>query len=304
MSTLFSFHRLAARLGAANRRYVAGGALLLLCLLFLLDIGSGTSISFSPFYTLPVVLVAWRLGRGATTLAVLGASAARVADFYLSRQHDSATMLVYDLLQSAAGYGLVALLAWEGRMLVERTARHAQNFRRKVRRERHQRRLKASIRRAVVDDVPTIIQLTNSGGESGAFDQTVMDAVRQAALTATFSQGIIDGAATRDLWSGGQSTVPIEFWVSELDGQVAAYMMVLGVDGNKGPERELHAVAVAPAFRGSGIGSAMVNFFCTVYQQRRLVAASKAGSQMADMLARRSFQTVANDKGYQIMARD
>jgi ribosomal protein S18 acetylase RimI-like enzyme len=304
MSTLFSFHRLAARLGAANRRYVAGAAVLLLFLLFLLDIGSGTSISFSPFYALPVVLVAWRLGRGAITLAVLGASAARVTDFYLSRQHDHATVLVYDLLQSAAGYGLLALLAWEGRMLVERTARHAQNFRRKARRERHQRRLEASIRRAVVDDVPTIIQLTNSGGESGAFDQTVMDAVRQAALTATFSQGIIDGAATRDMWSGGQTTVPIEFWVSEIDGQVAAYMMVLGVDGNKGPERELHAVAVAPAFRGSGIGSAMVNFFCTVYQQRRLVAASRVGSQMSDMLMRRSFQTVANDKGYQIMARD
>jgi ribosomal protein S18 acetylase RimI-like enzyme len=304
MSILLSFRRLTARLRAASPRSIAAGATLLIAALFLLDVGSGPTISFGVFYPLVVVLVAWRLGPGATTLAVLGASVARVADFYLTRHHDGALMLVYDLLQSAAGYGLAALLAWQGRLLFERTARHARNFQRQARRERRRRRLESTIRRAVVADVPAIIALTTTGGEDGAFDQNVMDAVHQAALSNSFSQGIIDGAAMRDVWSGGQTVVPIEFWVSEIGGQLAAYMMVLGLDGNKGPERELHALAVAPAHRGSGLGSAMVNFFCTCYQQRRLVVASKAGSQMMQMLQRRRFQPLASDKGYDIMIRD
>lgn len=303
MSILPSFRRLSARLRAASPRSIAAAAALLLAGFFVLDLGSGPTISFGLFYTLSVVLVAWRLGRAATVLAVLAASAARVADFYLTRHHDGALMLVYDLLQSAAGYGLAALLAWQGRLLFERTARHARSFQRQARRERRRRRLEATIRRAVLADVPAIVQLTSTGGEDGAFDQNVMDAARQAALTASFSQGIIDGAALRDLWNGGQMVVPIEFWVSELHGQLAAYMMVLGLDGNKGPERELHALAVAPAFRNNGLGSAMVDFFCTRYQQRRLVVATKSGSQMMQMLSRRSFQPLTTSKDYDIMAR-
>jgi ribosomal protein S18 acetylase RimI-like enzyme len=304
MSILLSFRRLRARLRAASPRGIAAAAALLLAGFFVLDLGSGPTISFGLFYTLSVVLVAWRLGRAATVLAVLAASALRVADFYLTRHHDGALMLIYDLLQSAAGYGLAALLAWQGRQLFERTARHARSFQRQARRERRRRRLEATIRRAVLADVPAIVQLTSSGGEDGAFDQNVMDAARQAALTASFSQGIIDGAALRDVWNGGQMVVPIEFWVSELQGQVAAYMMVLGLDGNKGPERELHALAVAPALRNTGLGSAMVNFFCLRYQQRRLVVASKTGSQMMQMLVRRNFQQLTSDKGYDIMVRD
>ncbi|MYN28123.1 GNAT family N-acetyltransferase [Duganella levis] len=303
MSILPSFRRLSARLRAASPRSIAAAAALLLAGFFVLDLGSGPTISFGLFYTLSVVLVAWRLGRAATVLAVLAASAARVVDFYLTRHHDGALMLVYDLLQSAAGYGLAALLAWQGRLLFERTARHARSFQRQARRERRRRRLEATIRRAVLADVPAIVQLTSTGGEDGAFDQNVMDAARQAALTASFSQGIIDGAALRDLWNGGQMVVPIEFWVSELHGQLAAYMMVLGLDGNKGPERELHALAVAPAFRNNGLGSAMVDFFCTRYQQRRLVVATKSGSQMMQMLSRRSFQPLTTSKDYDIMAR-
>ncbi|NYE61885.1 ribosomal protein S18 acetylase RimI-like enzyme [Duganella sp. 1224] len=304
MSILLSFRRLGARLRAASPRSIAAGAAVLIAAIFLLDVGSGPTISFGLFYTLAVVLVAWRLGPGATALAVLGASVARVADFYLTRHHDSPPMLVYDLLQSAAGYGLAALLAWQGRLLFERTARHARSFQRQARRERRRRRLESTIRRAVLADVPAIIALTNAGGEDGAFDQRVQDAVHQAALSNSFSQGIIEGAALRDVWHGGQTVVPIEFWVSEIDGQLAAYMMVLGLDGNKGPERELHALAVAPAQRGAGLGSVMVNFFCTRYQQRRLVVASKAGSQMMQMLQRRHFQQLSSDKGYDIMVRD
>jgi ribosomal protein S18 acetylase RimI-like enzyme len=303
MSIVLSFRRLRARLRAASPRGIAAAAALLLAGFFVLDLGSGPTISFGLFYTLSVVLVAWRLGRAATVLAVLAASALRVADFYLTRHHDGALMLIYDLLQSAAGYGLAALLAWQGRQLFERTARHARSFQRQARRERRRRRLEATIRRAVLADVPAIITLTNAGNDDGAFNQTA-GAARQAALTASFSQGIIDGAALRDVWSGGQMVAPIEFWVSELNGQLAAYMMVLGLDSNKGPEREMHALAVAPAFRNTGLGSAMVDFFCTRYQQRRLVVATKTGSQMMQMLNRRGFHHLTSNAVYDIMVRD
>jgi len=304
MSILLSFRRLSARLRAASPRRIAVGAALLLAVLFVLDLGSGATISFGLFYTLPVALVAWRLGASATGSMVLAASLARVVDFYLTRHHDGALMLIYDLLQSAAGYGLAALLVWHGRALFERTARHARQVQRRVRRERRRRRLESTIRRALLADVPAIIALTNVGGESGAFDQNVQDAAHLTALGQTFSQGIIEGTAVRDLWVGGQGVVPIEFWVSEIEGQLAGYMMVMGVDGNKGPERELHAVAVAPAFRGRNVGSAMVNFFCTHYQQRRLLVASKQDSQMMQMLQRRRFQFVTDGgNGYQILAR-
>ena len=291
------------RLRHAGAREVALCATGLLALIFVLDIGSGASLSFSPFYMLPVALCAWRLGRGATLLAVLGASGARVLDFYLMRQRDGAAMLLYDLLQSAAFYGLAALLTWQVRDLVQRLLRHSSSLQRKARLARHRHRLEATIRRAVLADVPAIVQLTTLAGEAGGFDAAVTDSARQATLADAFRQGITEGAAMRELWTGGQSVVPIEFWVSEMDGELAAYMMVLGLDGNKGPERELHAVSVAPRFRQRGVGAALVNFFCTHYQHRSLVVACHAGSLMMQMLQRRSFQPLGDHRGYQVMAR-
>lgn len=279
------------------------GAVLLLALIFVLDIGSGATLSFAPFYMLPVALCAWRLGRSATLLAVLGASVARVLDFYLMRQRDSSAMLLYDLLQSAALYGLVALLTWQVRALVERLLRHTVSLQRKARLARHRHWLEATIRRAVAADVPAIVVLTGMAGESGGFDAAVTDSARQALLSDAFTQGIIDGAAVRELWNGGQSVVPIEFWVSDIDGELAAYMMVLGLDGNKGPERELHAVSVAPRFRNRGVGAALVNFFCTHYQHRSLVVTCRAESRMMQMLQRRSFQSLGDHRGYRVMMR-
>ena len=150
-----------------------------------------------------------------------------------------------------------------------------------------------------------IIRLTNSGGESGGFDQAVTDSVRQATLAATFTAGIVDGAALRDLWTGGQSTVPIEFWVCEIDAKVVSYMMILGVDGQKSMQRELHAMVVEDSYRGRGVGSLMVDFFCTHYKHRRLLSACRDGSAMLHMLTRRGFALLTHsEQGYAILARD
>ncbi|MYN21212.1 GNAT family N-acetyltransferase, partial [Rugamonas sp. FT107W] len=169
----------------------------------------------------------------------------------------------------------------------------------------HRRRLDSAIRRAVPEDVAAIIGLTTSGGESGGFDQSVTDGVRQAALAASFTAGIVDGAALRDLWSGGTATVPIEFWVCEIDARVVAYMMILGVDAQKGMQRELHAMVVEDTYRGHGVGAMMVDFFCTHYKHRRLLSACRDGSAMLRMLTRRGFALLTrSDQGYLILARD
>ncbi|MYM69013.1 GNAT family N-acetyltransferase [Pseudoduganella sp. FT55W] len=287
------------RLRGARQRTVAAVLLLLQAVIFLLDTGTGAAISYAPFYSVPVALAAWRLPPLAAAGFVAVATVARVYD-YTNHHHDSLLLLSYDLAQSAAFYALVAWLAWQARRTRERLVQRARRLQRQARRERHRRVLDATIRRAVLDDVAGIIGLTATGDD--AFDQQVMNSEHQAALARVFSAGIVEGTAPRTNWDGGRSTVPVEFWVSEIGGQLAGYMMVMGVDGSKGPERELHALAVAPAFRNQGVGAMLVNFFCAHHRQRRLLVACKPGSQMMQMLERRHFHHYASSAGYEIMA--
>ncbi|GJI96356.1 hypothetical protein RugamoR57_30740 [Duganella caerulea] len=290
----------------ASVRLVWTFLLLLAALIVLLDLDTGASISYSPFLVAPTALAAWLLGRRGALLFVVLSSAARVYDYATTRGlHDGPALLLYELAQSAALYGLVALLVLYLRGRRDALLRHARKVRAAARRERHRRRLDSAIRRAVPGDVDAIIRLTTSGGESGGFDQSVTDGVRQAALAASFTAGIVDGAALRDLWSGGTATVPIEFWVCEIDARVVGYMMILGVDAQKGMQRELHAMVVEDTYRGHGVGAMMVDFFCTHYKHRRLLSACRDGSAMLHMLTRRGFALLTrSDHGYLILARD
>jgi len=274
-----------------NHRTMLIGLLLLEALIFLLDIDIGATISYAPFLSAPTALAAWFLGPYATLAFVVLSALARAYD-YSQRQAaaEPLWMLAYAVLQSGVFYAIVAVLVRQVRHLVEHLSRHASHLQQIARSERHQRFMAASIRRALPEDVDDIVRLTVVGGQSGGFDQVVQDTVRQAALAHNFKHGITEGVALRDVWGGGRSTVPIDFWVSVVNGRVAGYMMILGMDANKGSERELHAVAVDPAFRGLGVGSALVDFFCSHYGQRRLFSACKAESTMLKMLCRRGFQ--------------
>jgi ribosomal protein S18 acetylase RimI-like enzyme len=298
------FHRLCWQLDSASRRQIFGTVLLLQLLLFLLDVGSGASISFAPFHALPVALGAWRLARPAIAVTVLLASVARVADFYLTRHHDGPVALSYDLLQSACFFGLVAWLTLLARQANQRLTRSVGRFRRKARAERHSRRLDATIRQAVLDDVPAIVRLTAAANERGAFDQSLASAARQTALVRNFSNGIVTGSVLRDVWGGGRAMAPVEFWVSELDGRLLGYIMVLGIDDKQGPEREMHALAVDPASRGLGVGSALLDFFCARYQHRRRVVACRTASRMAQMALRRGFRYHGSSDNFDLLVRD
>lgn len=279
------------------------GLLLLEALIFLLDVDTGATISFSPFLSAPTALAAWFLGPGATLAFVLLSSLARAYDYSLRQvAGEPSWMLAYSVLQSAVFYGIVAVLVRQVRHLVDHLAQHAHHLQRIARVERHQRFMAASIRRALPEDVEAIVRLTAIAGADGGFDDVVQSNARQLALTDSFRQGIANGTALRDVWGGGRTIVPIDFWVSIINGNVAGYMMILGMDENKGSERELHAVAVSPDFRGLGVGSALVDFFCSHYSKRRLFSACKADSTMLHMLSRRGFhfqQTLSD--GYQLL---
>jgi ribosomal protein S18 acetylase RimI-like enzyme len=274
-----------------NNRTMLIGLLLLEAVIFLLDVDTGASISYSPYLSAPTALAAWFLGPYATLAFVVLSALARAYDYSLRQTAgEPLWMLGYAVLQSAVFYAIVAVLVRQVRQLVDHLAHHASHLQHIARSERHQRFMAASIRRALPEDVDDIIRITITGSASGGFDQVVQDTVRQAALAQHFKHGITEGTALRDLWGGGKSNVPIDFWVSIINGKAAGYMMILGMDASKSSQRELHAVAVDAAFRGLGIGSALVDFFCDHYAERRLFSACKPGVTMEGMLVRRGFR--------------
>ncbi len=273
--------------------------------IFSIDFSTGQLISFSPFYFLPICLSAWFLQPKHAYFFALLSSAARVYDFSTIIPSSSITLLIFDFLQSAFLYCLIAFLTLKIRHLVLRLNMHTLKIARNYKHQHHLRMLATTLRRALPNDVDSIIALTVAGSKSGAMAEEIMNFTHQQALALSFSQGINDGAAVRDVWNAGKSTVPIEFWVSELNGQIAGFFMVLGLDDKKGMERELHAMVVSEAYRGLGIGAAMTNFFCNHFKSRRLFAACRPDSTMMKMLKRRNFKLYATTStGYEIIMRE
>lgn len=294
------------RLRRLRPRQLMLSLLLLEAIIFLLDMDTGASISYAPFLSIPTALAAWWFGRWPALLFVVLSTAARVIDYSVMRaQHQSALMLTYDVLQSTAFYGCMALIALALRRQRDHILQHARHVRSSFKHERHLRHLESSIRRAIPDDVPAIIHLTSLAANSGSFDQVITDSVRQAALDSSFRAGILQGNALRDVWSGGRCSVPIEFWVAECEGEVRSYMMLLGVDQQDVLSRELHAMVVDPRNRGQGLGSLMTDFFCSHYKQRTLIAACRPESTMLTMLLKRGFaQTDVSKFGYVMLRRE
>lgn len=272
--------------------------LLLEALIFLLDLDTGASISFAPFLSAPTALSAWYLDRRATALFVVLSSIARTYDYHMVRaRHEAWYMVLYELLQSALFYSIVAALVLRLRGAADRLALHASHVRNSARHERHRRLLESGIRRAVPGDIGAIMRLTSQGAQRGGFDKEVANDARLGALSDSFQYGIAEGLTLRDVWTGGQATVPVEFWVARVNGHIAGFLMIMGLNEQKGNERELHAVVVDDAYRGLGIGAALTDFFCSHYTQRRLFAACKPGTQMMGMLLRRGFKLFAASSG-------
>jgi ribosomal protein S18 acetylase RimI-like enzyme len=89
-----------------------------------------------------------------------------------------------------------------------------------------------------------------------------------------------------------------------VNGEIAGFFMVMGLDGKGGPERELHTIVTAVDHRGSGVATAMVDFFCSHYYGRKLYAAVMPQGTIYHMLKRRGFfHHEATKEGYCILER-
>ncbi|MFZ6638881.1 GNAT family N-acetyltransferase [Undibacterium sp. TC4M20W] len=292
------------RLLKLDARWVFCGLLLLESLLYCLDEFTGPYSFYAPFYIFPVAMSAALLSRRMTVFLVVLSSLARAQVFSQVFQSGSLMLLAFDIAQSILLYGLIAVLVITVNSMHQRLLKYAQYLRANIRLMRQQRRHRASIRRALPDDADGIVHLAVNGAQNGDLSEDISNAVLQRTLATAFRQGIVEGQTVRHIWAGGQQKVPVEFWVSIINGRMAGFFMLYGVDGQQGSERELHAMVVADEYRGLGIGGAMTDFFCMHFKNRRLFAACKTGSNMMKMLSRRGFsQFCAAENGYVIIER-
>jgi GNAT superfamily N-acetyltransferase len=276
----------------------------LLVVIFELDWLASARLPFGAYYLLPIALAAWCLPGRFTSFMVVAASLART--IVLSRLFPAHPVLYFtaDIISSLCVYAGVAYLLGRLKQAYHLLAEEAGTLTVKVEQAERRLWLDASIRRAVLDDVDHIVALAALGGAEGDLSKDVTTTVRQAALRGMYADSIRQGTGMRPTWHGEQAVVPIEFWVSQINGQIAGFFMVLGLDDRQGPERELHAIVTAKDYRGVGVGTAMVNWFCSHYYGRKLYAATMPESTMHRMLKRRGFFPYADMKeGYEILER-
>jgi len=292
------------RLQDLDKRIVFLLACALLFLIFGIDLAIPPMLPLGPYYLLPIALAAWCLGGGATIFFIVMSSLART--YGLSGLFPSYAVAYFasDMVLSILIYSLVAFLVirlgWAYRLL----AQHADSLETQVRHARQRERLESSIRRAVPSDVDAIVELAAFGAQDGDFSKDVTTAVRQEALRTAYMDNIRQGNGPRATWFGERAVVPIELWVVDINGKIAGFFMVMGLDSKQGTERELHAIATSKEYQGLGVGTAMVDFFCSHYYGRRLYVACMPNSRMREMLKRRGFYHFADSKeGYVIVER-
>lgn len=290
--------------GTVRRAGLASACVLSLALVFAVDWLTPPTVPFGPYYLIPVALAAWNFGAAPTGLMVLVASVART--LVLGRHHpmDGYAIYAVDIATTLAACAASAILLMRLRRTLHRLAAHAEELRQEARKAERRFKLQRSIRRAVPSDVDAIVALTVVGARTGDLTKDALDPTYQQALRVSHLHCIEHGAERRHTWTGAEAVVPVDIWVAHLNGKLAGYFKVMGLDDQSGSARELHAVATAAGYRGLGLGSAMVDFFCAHYHGRRQFAACMPDGRMHRMLTQRGFRHFANtNEGYVIVER-
>jgi GNAT superfamily N-acetyltransferase len=273
--------------------------LILEAIIFWLDVYTGPLVSFAPYYILPVATCTWFVERRAFAFLFIALSAlARVSvhDQILMGHPMRSYLYIYEFFQSFLLYTIVEFLVRKVKLLFREIGNHSIAL-------EHRLKIDQSIRRAVLEDIDDVIFLSTIGASDGGLSEDLLKHERQLAFIHAYKQAILDGALVRGFWEGGSASVPCELWVSEINGRVAGYFVILGIDNTKSSDRELEAIVVAREYRGFGIGTAMTDFFCMHYLHRRLVVACKPGSQMMHMVERRGFKPYAESPPYILFER-
>jgi len=272
--------------------------LLLLCLelvVLLADIETDPQLSIGPYFLLPILLSAWFLEQSATFFFVTLSTILRIYGFRQIFPEDATFFYWHNIALTGAVYAVFATLVIIVRRSMLRLARHARLVEAHRKRLARARRLEASIHRAKPEHADDIVRLTVGGG----FESQAVTPERLAQFAAAWRSAIAKGTTVRNLWTGGSATVPGEFWVSVINGEVAGYMFVVGFDDKRPADCELHAIVIAEAYRGLGIGSAMTDFFCKHFKYHRRIIACRPGSTMMTMVEARGFNRFAtSSNGY------
>jgi ribosomal protein S18 acetylase RimI-like enzyme len=296
------FPRVLITLDTISENAAMVASCILWAVIFWLDWHCWPRVPFGAYYLIPIVLAAWRLPVYFTGFLILATSIARTT--VMSRLFLSHPILYYaaDVASFTCIYAGAAYLLSHLKQVYRMLADEAQVLATKVEQGERRSWLDASIRRAVSDDVERIVQLVTLGGEDGDLSKDLTHVDRQAMLRSLYADILRLGVGPRTTWTGPKAVVPVEFWVSQINGEIAGFFMVMGLDDKGGPERELHTIVTAADFRGSGVATAMVNFFCSHYYGRKLYAAVMPQGTMHHMLKRRGFfHHVDTQEGYSIL---
>jgi ribosomal protein S18 acetylase RimI-like enzyme len=259
-----------------------------------LGILTGPLISFAPFYIIIIALSTWYIGNKTAYLFIMLSSFARVYVFD-QLAPESNYYYAYEIFQSIFIYSIFEVLVSKIKALIEKLSLNTTLLENRVRYFDKKDKLEATIRRATPKDINGIILLADVAAKSGVLDAGMIKTPEQRQdLSLNFRKWIEDGHFVRSKWNGEKSEVIFELWVSILKNECVGICMIIGVDDKIDIKRELHLLVVKDEFRGIGLGSAMLDFFCKHYANHQLFVACKPGSMMLEMLMRRRFIKFSN----------
>lgn len=143
--------------------------------------------------------------------------------------------------------------------------------------------------RALPSDVESVVQLMVEGATDRRFDASLLTETRRNEVTSLLDLLLRSGLAQRVTLQGTTEVTPQELWVYRDSGRAVGFALVQGMNDKGSPDRELHALAVQPEYRGKGIGSAFLQMFCRQFSGRNLYLQCKPDSLMIQMATKNGF---------------
>lgn len=145
------------------------------------------------------------------------------------------------------------------------------------------------IKPAQTDELGFVADLVATYARQGHFSTSHLGAAGQQNLITTFARICENGKLSRVTYRGIE-TVPAEIWLCGRSENAEGFLVAADIDNKGGPERELYMIAVVPESLGLGIGTHLLDFFCSRFADRTLHGQCyPVSQQMREMFLRRGF---------------